>query len=114
MLLLQSSALPLGHHARMFRWAVLGMRLAERVAKRWAQAFRYVPKEKKQHKVERLGKLIRKETGVSTAVAEGIANAIVRGRDIGALTIQKGWPIEGDTIEGPRGGLNLRDLRSQL
>jgi len=78
-------------------------------------AFRYVPKEKKKAKVERLWKHIRQETGVSKAVAEAIANTLVRsGRNIETLAYQKGWPIEDGVIVGPSGRLGVQDVRSRV
>jgi hypothetical protein len=86
--------------------------MAFRVAARYA--LRYVPKEKKQTKVERLSKFIRDQTGLSKTQAEDIADALVRGRDIEALTNQKGWPIENGVIEGPHGETDLRKVYEQL
>lgn len=73
-------------------------------------AFKYIPKEKKQHKVDRMTKVIRDATGVSRGVAEDIADAVVRGRDIEALAIQKNWPVEDGTLKGPSGELDLKSL----
>lgn len=85
---------------------------AERVVARYLaskEAFKYEPKESKKSKVEKLMKTIHSVVGVSKGVAEAIADAFVRGRDLTALTLQKGWPIEvdGTSIEGPRGSLDL-------
>ena len=82
--------------------------LARRVALRWA--FKYVPKETKQRKVEKARDLIHQTTGLSRGVSESIADAYVRGRDVDGLAIQKNWPIEHGVIEGPSGTLRLDDL----
>lgn len=73
-------------------------------------AFKYVPKEKKLHKIDRLMKVIRDATGVSKGLAEDIADAVVRGRDLRALSIQKDWPVEDGTLTGPDGQLDLGSL----
>jgi hypothetical protein len=91
------------------------MNLVERVARRYLRAFRYVPKETKKSKVERLWKFIRQETGLPKSTAEAIANNLVRsGRDIEALARMKDWPIEGGVIMGPTGNLDLVDVRSRI
>ena len=89
------------------------MTVAFRVAQRF-MAFKYQPKEKKTSKVERLTKLIREKTGLSRSIAEGIADAVVRGRDLSALALQKGWPVEDDALEGPQGSLTIQALRAEL
>lgn len=73
-------------------------------------AFRYIPKEKKQTRVDRLMKVIRDATGVSKGMAEDIADAVVRGRDLDALALQKSWPVEDGTLKGPSGELSLSTL----
>lgn len=91
------------------------MNLAKRVARRYLRAFRYMPKEKKKNKVERLWKFIRDETGLSKSLAEAIADALVRSsRDIDMLALKKGWPIESNIITGPTGMLEVRDVRSRI
>jgi hypothetical protein len=92
------------------------MTLAERVARRYLlRAFRYVPKEKKKSKVERLSRYIRQGTGLSKTTAEGIADTLVRsGRDIEALAPMKGWPIEDGRIIGPTGNVSLAEVRGQI
>lgn len=70
-------------------------------------AFRYQKKETKKHKIERLKEVIRSATGLGKGLAEDIADAIVRGREVVRLAIQKGWPIEDGKIVGPRGSLDL-------
>lgn len=82
--------------------------IARRVAERFS--FKYVPKEKKQHKVDRLMKAIRDATGVSRGIAEDIADAIVRKRNLSALAVQKNWPVENGVVEGPSGTLDLSTL----
>lgn len=81
---------------------------ARRVALRWA--FKYVPKEKKEHKVERIRDEIRERTGLSKGQSEAIADAYVRGRDVERLALQKSWPIENGTITGPSGTIELSAL----
>ena len=89
--------------------------VARRVANRYLRAFKYVPKETKKSKVERLWKFIRQETGLSKSMAEAIANTLVRsGRDIETLAHMKGWPIEDGTITGPSGDLSLQEVRSRI
>lgn len=87
--------------------------IAERVARRF-NAFKFEPKEKKQSKVDRIMRVIREKTGVSRGVAEDIADALVRGRDVPRLAIQKGWPIEEGSIIGPEGTLDVAELRATL
>jgi len=82
--------------------------LAGRVAKRFS--FKFIPKEKKQHKVDRLTKVLRDATGVSRGVAEDIADAVLRGRDLAALAIQKNWPVDGGLLIGPSGQFDLTSL----
>ena len=129
---LQPAPLPLGYVTRKFRWVRSGMTLeevralkrelinelrhdqamAQRVATRWA--FKYVPKEKKKSKVDRLTKLIREKTGLGRGTAEDIADAVVRGRNTDALAVQKKWPVEDGEIEGPKGTLSIQKVRDQL
>ena len=73
-------------------------------------AFKYVPKEKKEHKVDRLSKVIREATGLSRGMSEAIADAVVRGRNLEALALQKSWPVEDGTLTGPDGQLELSSL----
>jgi hypothetical protein len=82
--------------------------IARRVALRWA--FKHVPKETKEHKVERVRDVIREKTGLSKTQSEAIADAYVRGRDVERLALQKNWPIENGTITGPSGSLELSTL----
>jgi hypothetical protein len=82
--------------------------LARKVARRYA--FKYQHKEKKQHKVDRLLKTIRDATGISKGVATDIADAIVRGREVERLAIQKGWPLQEGVLEGPNGTIELKEL----
>jgi hypothetical protein len=83
--------------------------LAKRVAERWA--FKYQPKETKEHRVERTMKTIRDATGLSRGMSEAIADAIVRGREVERLALQKSWPIEGGRIVGPSGSIELSTLK---
>jgi len=89
------------------------MDMVTRVVRRF-MAFKYVPKEKKKAKVDRLTKVIREKTGVSRGTAEDIADAIVRNRDVERLARQKSWPIEDGTIEGPKGQITIKAIRDQL
>jgi len=75
-------------------------------------AYRYVQKETKRSQVQKLARLIREGTGISKGKAADIADALVRGRDLKALAIQKKWPVneQGD-IEGPRGSLSFDDVK---
>jgi len=82
--------------------------LARRVALRWA--FKYVPKETKEHKVERVRDMIRERTGLSKGQSEAIADAYVRGRDVERLALQKSWPLENGSITGPGGSLPISEL----
>lgn len=74
------------------------------------EAMKYEPKESKATKVEKLTKVIREKTGLGRGVSEQIADAIVRGREVERLAIQKNWPIEDRAIVGPNGALPLDDL----
>lgn len=86
--------------------------LTRRVFHRYA--FKYIPKEKKEHKVERLSRALREATGLSKGQAVDIADAVVRGREVERLAIQKNWPITDGIVEGPKGAMSLKDLRSQV
>lgn len=86
--------------------------LASRIAKRFG--FKFEPKESKQSKIDRLMRVIRDETGVSRGVATDIADALVRGRDVPGLALQKGWPIEDGAVAGPQGTLDLSKLKSMV
>ena len=82
--------------------------LARRVALRWS--FKYQPKEKKEHKVDRVRDMIREQTGLSKGQATDIADADGRGRDVERLAIQKNWPLEDGAITGPSGKIELSAL----
>lgn len=82
--------------------------VALRAAARWS--FKFQPKETKQHKAEKARELIRERTGLSRGVAEAIADAAVRGRDVAGLAVQKNWPIEHGVITGPSGKLPVSEL----
>jgi len=86
--------------------------LARRVVARLVEAKPYVKdKETKEHKADKLAEKIRDATGISKGMAENIADAIVRGREVLRLALQKSWPISEDgTIEGPKGTIDLSDL----
>lgn len=82
------------------------MSITSRVAQRFL-SFKYDQKEKKQTKVDRIMRRIREETGISRGLAEEIADAVVRGREVGRLALQKGWPVEDGVIVGPNGDMSL-------
>lgn len=85
--------------------------LAQKVAHRYIMAFKYGPKETKQHRVEKLTDVLRDATGVSRGIAESISDAMIRGRDWLALRFPKNWPIDdAGVLEGPKGSLDLTDL----
>ena len=88
------------------------MTIAQRVAERYS--FKYQPKEKKKAKVVRITKAIRDATGLGRGTAENIADAIVRGREVLRLAIQKNWPIENGTIQGPKGTLDISVVEGQV
>ena len=67
-------------------------------------------KETKQNKVKKMTKIIKDVTGLSKGVSEAIADAIVRGRDVVRLALQKDWPIDADIITGPTGSIDLNRL----
>ncbi len=73
-------------------------------------AFKYVPKETKESKVERVMRAIREATGLSKGMSEAIADALVRGREVERLALQKNWPIEGGVVQGPSGQVELSRL----
>lgn len=83
--------------------------LAQRVLRKF-MAFKYQPKETKQNRVDRLSKTIREATGLSRTMSEEIADAIVRGREVDRLAMQKGWPIEHGTLTGPKGTVDLSKM----
>lgn len=87
--------------------------LAPRVARRFV-AFKYQPKEKKEHKVERIAKALREATGLSKGVTQDIADAVIRGREVERLAVQKGWPVEGDRVVGPEGSMTLAELATMI
>lgn len=78
-------------------------------------AFRYEQKETKKGKAGRLSRIIREATGISRGKADDIADALVRGRDVNRLALQKQWPLneQGD-LEGPRGSLSFDEARRFL
>ena len=80
--------------------------MAEKVALR----FRDQRGPSKQTRVKDLTKRINEATGVSRGVAGQIADAHIRGRDVGRLTHSKNWPISDGVIEGPDGDLKLSEL----
>jgi hypothetical protein len=89
--------------------------ITARVVQRYLkEAFKYQPKEKKENKVKRLVQMIREETGLSSGQAKDIASAVVRGRDIDALALQKGWPIEDGVIEGPKGHVPVKKIEEAV
>ena len=87
--------------------------IAANVVRRFT-ALKYVPKEKKKNKVERVSKLIREKTGLSNKQCDAIADALVRGRDLEALALQKNLPVEGGKIEGPKGSLTVSKVEAEL
>jgi len=86
--------------------------IARKIATRFRESFKYDPKETKEHKAEKIAKKIREATGLSKGISEAIADAFVRGRELARLALQKGWPLEGDLIEGPAGTLSLDAIRT--
>ena len=77
------------------------------------EAFKYEPKESKRTKLERLRKFITKATGIGRKVAEDIADAILRNRDLLRLSVQKNWPMnEEGFIEGVHGALHINEIRA--
>jgi hypothetical protein len=78
------------------------------------EAFKYEPKETKQHKAERVGDKIREATGLQKGTAFAIAEAHVRGRNVNSLAVQKDWPIEQGVIIGPKGEMPVSELSSLL
>jgi hypothetical protein len=78
------------------------------------RAFKYQPRESKQSKVDRLWRLIREQTGIGRGMAEDMADAMVRGRDLERLKYQKGWPIESGSIQGPHGIFTLDALETSV
>jgi len=80
--------------------------LAQRVALR----FRDQRGPSKKHRVDQLWRYIRDATGLGRSMAEDIANAFIRGRDVERLAQQKRWPLENGILEGPTGQLALADL----
>jgi len=86
---------------------------ATRVAERFAYKFK--PKESKESKVDRVGRLIRDRTGLGKGVSEAIADALVRSsRDIERLALQKKWPIEDGSVVGESGSVTIQELRDSI
>jgi hypothetical protein len=85
---------------------------SHRVVTRYLESFKYEPKESKKTKVERLMRTIWEATGLSKGMAEDIADAIIRKRDLAALALQKGWPFDDGLLEGPKGSLDLVTINS--
>jgi hypothetical protein len=83
-------------------------KIAQRVANRYA--FKFQPKETKEHKIDRLKRVIRDGTGLSGGISEQIADAIIRGREVDRLALQKGWPVEDGVIYGDKGSMKVEDL----
>jgi hypothetical protein len=77
-------------------------------------AFRYEPKESKQSKVRRLMRMILDYTGIGRRVAEDIADAILRNRDLLGLAVQKNWPMNEGIIQGPLGEIPVEEVRAAL
>lgn len=88
-------------------------RLAAKVARRFI-GFKYQSKETKEHKVDRLTKVLRTATGLSRGVSESICDAYVRGREVERLALQKSWPLTGGRITGPTGSMTLDELGKHL
>ncbi len=82
----------------------------ERVVSRFLSGkFEY--KETKQHKVEKIRDAIRAATGIMKGIAEDIADAIVRKRDLDALGRQKSWPVnEAGVVVGPKGTFDPKSV----
>lgn len=89
------------------------MDIVSRVARRF-KAFKFDQKEKKDAKVDRIMRSIRDTTGLSRGVAGDIADALVRGREVDRLALQKGWPIEDGMIIGPQGDMSLDDVKATI
>ncbi len=90
------------------------MNIVARVIQRYKEALKYVPKEKKKSKVERLSKMIREKTGLSSKQCDAIADAIVRGRNLESLALQKNLPVEDGKIEGPKGDLTVNKVKAEV
>jgi hypothetical protein len=89
------------------------MDAAHNVVRRFL-AFKYQPKESKKSKVTRITKVIRDKTGIGRGVAEDIADAIIRNRDIPRLAIQKKWPVEDGVIKGDKGEMPVSEAKNQI
>ena len=118
---------PLGYAARNFRCESMGMEtIVARVVRRFV-ALKYVPKEKKKSKVERISKFIREKTGLSNSLADKVADALMGNRDILDLARQKGLPVKEEEVEvsdgefetkamikGPKGSVSVEDVKAKL
>lgn len=62
-------------------------------------------------KLSRLAQAIQVKTGISSGKSEDIAEAVIRGRDVRSLAVQKSWPTNaaGD-IEGPKGTMSFSEV----
>jgi hypothetical protein len=59
-------------------------------------------------------RLITDETGIARRVAEDIADAVLRGRNLAGLALQKRWPMVDGIIEGPRGTFPVEEVVAAL
>jgi len=83
------------------------------VARRVAKRFRDQRGPSKGTLIDRIVVYVRETTGLSRGIAEGIAKTLVRsGRNIDQLAVQKGWPLDGGQLMGPRGAVTLDELRA--
>jgi hypothetical protein len=64
-------------------------------------------KKSKEKLAKELRDKITTETGISNSKAMEIASDAVRGRNLEALALQKGWPVSCGKITGPLGELLL-------
>jgi hypothetical protein len=77
-------------------------------------AFRYQQKTQKKTLIAKLIQFLRDATGIGRGVAEDIASAVVRGRELARLALQKGWPVdEAGYVVGPKGRYPLANLPAQ-
>lgn len=59
-------------------------------------------------------RVIRDGTGLGRGVSEDIADALVRGRQVESLALQKNWPLDSGVIMGPQGDLAVSEVRAQI
>lgn len=69
--------------------------------------------KRSKSKMQGLRKLLQERTGLSRKYADAIIDAILRERDLSALALQKGLPIQENIIAGPTGTITVMEVRCE-